>query len=186
MSRNAMLAGRLAVPLMVLSILQFVRATVITGSVGSRRGQGQAAQWRASAARFGRSSAYAGPVAAQQATTTGNQSPAVVAGGNVARIIGCDNAASTNTSAGFRRRMRRLLLLTSLSLLAGTYAIAPAYAQGYGNQPPGYKASPPPAPYTGSNQPAPGYKEPTPQAPYAGAKDPLWGPAEQQRELWHA
>ena len=34
--------------------------------------------------RFGRSSAYAGPVAAQQATTTGNQSPAVVAGGNVA------------------------------------------------------------------------------------------------------
>jgi hypothetical protein len=46
--------------------------------------------------------------------------------------------------------MRRLLLLTSLSLLAGTYAIAPAYAQGYGNQPPGYKASPPPAPYTGS------------------------------------
>lgn len=66
--------------------------------------------------------------------------------------------------------MRRLLLLTSLALLAGSYAVAPAYAQGYGNQPPGYKAPPPPAPYTGSNQPAPGYKEPTPQAPYAGSK----------------
>ena len=72
--------------------------------------------------------------------------------------------------------MRRLLLLTSLSLLAGSYAFAPAYAQGYGNQPPGYKAPPPPAPYTGSNQPAPGYKEPTPQAPYAGSKGPPLGP----------
>jgi len=57
--------------------------------------------------------------------------------------------------------MRRLFLLVSISLLAGSYA---AHAQA-----PGYQAPPPPTPY-GSTAPAPGYKDLPPQAPYAGGK----------------
>ncbi len=63
--------------------------------------------------------------------------------------------------------MRRILLLVSISLLAGSSAYSPTYAQGYGN-PPGYKAPPPPAPYTGSQEPAP-------RAPYAGSRGPASG-----------
>jgi hypothetical protein len=70
--------------------------------------------------------------------------------------------------------MRRLLLFVSISLLAGSSAYSPASAQGYGN-PPGYRAPPPPAPYTGSKEPAPGYREPPPQAPYAGSRGPASG-----------
>ena len=65
--------------------------------------------------------------------------------------------------------MRRILLLVSISLLAGSSAYSPTYAQGYGN-PPGYRAPPPPAPYTGSKDREPHLGRLTP-----GAGDPASG-----------